>query len=99
MPPEASRGAVARGNGYLLELEQIEKHYGNVVAVKPLDLKVLRGECLTILGPSGCGKTTLLRLVAGFIVPTGGRIVLDGTDVARVAPAQRGIGMVFQHYA
>jgi ABC-type Fe3+/spermidine/putrescine transport system ATPase subunit len=70
-----------------------------VVAVAGIDLAVRRGEFFTLLGPSGSGKTTILRLVAGFDRPSTGRILLEGREIAPLAPAQRGIGVVFQHYA
>src|SRR6516225_2215514 len=57
------------------------------------------GEFFTLLGPSGCGKTTTLRMIAGFEVPTSGRIMLDGEDVARVPPHKRSVNTVFQSYA
>ena len=75
------------------------KHYGEVVALDTLDLEVQEGEFLTLLGPSGCGKTTTLRLVAGFIDPTAGQILIDGEDVTGLPPQKRQIGMVFQDYA
>ncbi len=75
------------------------KHYGDVVALDTFDLEVREGEFLTLLGPSGCGKTTTLRLVAGFIDPTAGQILIDGEDVTGLPPQKRQIGMVFQDYA
>ena len=75
------------------------KHYGEVVALETLDLDIEEGEFLTLLGPSGCGKTTTLRLVAGFIDPTAGQILIDGEDVTGLPPQKRQIGMVFQDYA
>jgi spermidine/putrescine ABC transporter ATP-binding subunit len=75
------------------------KHYGDVVALEAFDLEVQEGEFLTLLGPSGCGKTTTLRLVAGFIDPTAGQILIDGEDVTGLPPQKRQIGMVFQDYA
>lgn len=82
-----------------LVLEGLTKSYGSTTALAGLDLDVDRGELLTLLGPSGCGKTTALRLVAGFIAPSGGRILIDGADVTRTPPHRRDIGMVFQNYA
>lgn len=87
------------GGGIGLELRNLVKHYGPVEAVRGIDMKVREGEFLTVLGPSGSGKTTILRLVAGFTLPTSGAILLRGRDVSRMTPAERGIGMVFQHYA
>jgi putative spermidine/putrescine transport system ATP-binding protein len=80
-------------------LEQVRKTYGAVVAVRDVDLRVAPGEFVTLLGPSGCGKTTCLRMVAGFVEPSEGRILLDGQDVTRVPPYRRNTGMVFQSYA
>jgi putative spermidine/putrescine transport system ATP-binding protein len=75
------------------------KLFGQVQAVAGVDLEVRRGEFLTLLGPSGSGKTTILKLIAGFERPTAGRILLDGEDISRLSPAERGIGVVFQNYA
>ena len=82
-----------------LQLKDLTKSYGPVEAVKGVDLTVYDGEFLTLLGPSGSGKTTILRLIAGFTLPTSGQILIQGRDVSRMTPAERGIGMVFQHYA
>jgi spermidine/putrescine ABC transporter ATP-binding subunit len=79
--------------------EQTVKRYGELTALEALDLEVQEGEFLTLLGPSGCGKTTTLRLVAGFLEATSGRILIDREDVTRVPPQHRQIGMVFQDYA
>ncbi|MGQ9908691.1 MAG: ABC transporter ATP-binding protein [Candidatus Flexifilum sp.] len=91
----------------LLELHQLQKAYADqrVPAVHALTLNIARGEFITLLGPSGCGKTTTLRMIAGFIKPTGGLIRLDGRVLADamngvfVPPEARGMGMVFQSYA
>lgn len=82
-----------------VELTAIRKTYGTVVAVDDLDLNIESGEFVTLLGPSGCGKTTTLRMVAGFVRPTGGTIVLGGQDVTGVPPHRRSVGLVFQNYA
>ena len=82
-----------------LSLQNLTKHYATVTALEGFDLTVETGELLTLLGPSGCGKTTVLRLVAGFIAPTDGQILIGGKDITNVLPNQRGIGMVFQSYA
>src|SRR5262245_3833663 len=80
-------------------LERVAKRYGSLTALEALDLNIEEGEFLTLLGPSGCGKTTTLRLIAGFLEPSAGRIRIDGEDVTDLAPQKRGIGMVFQDYA
>ncbi len=82
-----------------VSLQNISKDYGQFTALHPLDLEIEKGEFITLLGPSGCGKTTTLRLVAGFLLPTGGKIFIGGKDVTRIPPQKRQIGMVFQDYA
>ena len=82
-----------------LELEDITKQFGRTTAVNHINLAVERGEFLTLLGPSGCGKTTILRMIAGFEVPSAGTIFLDGGDITRRAASKRPMGMVFQSYA
>ncbi|NRG17751.1 ABC transporter ATP-binding protein [Rhizobiales bacterium] len=81
-----------------VELRQISKQYGAVRAVLPTDLDIQKGEFLAILGPSGCGKTTLLRMIGGFVMPSGGTITLEGQDVTRLKPEARPTNMVFQGY-
>jgi spermidine/putrescine ABC transporter ATP-binding subunit len=82
-----------------ITLEGIGKRYGNDLGLKPLDLQVPPGELLALLGPSGCGKTTLLRLIAGLIEPSQGKIEIRGRDVTRVPAHRRDVGLVFQNYA
>ncbi|MCW8163852.1 ABC transporter ATP-binding protein [Verminephrobacter aporrectodeae subsp. tuberculatae] len=82
-----------------LELKGLSKRYDNVVVVAPSNLCVNQGEFVCLLGPSGCGKTTTLQMVAGFVRPTSGRILLDGADITDVQPNRRGLGIVFQSYA
>lgn len=72
---------------------------GVVKAVDRVSLTIRKGEFVTLLGPSGCGKTTTLRLIAGFEMPSSGRIVLDGTDITYQPPNKRDMAMVFQSYA
>ncbi len=82
-----------------LSLQELTKRFGDVVAVRDLTLTLASGELVALLGPSGCGKTTTLRMVAGFDVPTQGRVVLGDRDVTADPPEKRSCGMVFQHYA
>src|SRR6266542_1793772 len=82
-----------------LTLSHISKQYGDTYAVEDFSLDIDKGEFVSFLGPSGCGKTTTLRMVAGFEIPTSGKITLDGADITNKAPNQRHVGMVFQSYA
>ena len=84
---------------HLIELIDVSKDYAGDVALEHVTLYIKDGEFLTLLGPSGCGKTTMLRLIAGFIMPTTGRIEMDGVDIASVPPYKRRINTVFQKYA
>jgi ABC-type Fe3+/spermidine/putrescine transport system ATPase subunit len=80
-------------------LDNVAKSFGHTAALHPTTLDVREGEFLTLLGPSGCGKTTTLRMIAGFVSPSQGRILIDDDDVTRMPPQGRRIGMVFQDYA
>lgn len=82
-----------------IELKNLRKEYGPVIAVEQLDLDIPDGEFLVLVGPSGCGKTTTLRMIAGFEDPTRGEITMDGTVVNEFEPRERDIGMVFQSHA
>jgi putative spermidine/putrescine transport system ATP-binding protein len=82
-----------------LDIEGASKSFGEVAALADVTLGVPAGEFVTILGPSGSGKTTLLKVIAGFETADSGRILVDGSDVTGLDPAQRNIGMVFQNYA
>jgi putative spermidine/putrescine transport system ATP-binding protein len=86
-------------SGAELQLEGLARRYGATVAVARVDLAVAPGELLALLGPSGCGKTTTLRMVAGFVEPSEGRIRLRGADITATPPHRRDTGMVFQSYA
>jgi len=82
-----------------VRMESVGKRYGDHWAVREVSLSIRPGEFYTLLGPSGCGKTTLLRLLAGFVTPDEGRIVVDDEVIDAVPPWKRNLGMVFQHYA
>jgi putrescine transport system ATP-binding protein len=82
-----------------VELEQVSKRFGEFLAVKNVSLQIERGEIFCLLGGSGCGKTTLLRLLAGFEIPSTGRLLIDGQDLAQIPPYQRPVNMMFQSYA
>ena len=82
-----------------LVLTSLRKTYGPTVAVDDVNLTVREGELVALLGPSGCGKTTTLRMVAGFIEPTAGQIMIGGRDVTWLPAHRRDTGMVFQSYA
>src|SRR2546428_4908410 len=83
----------------IIRLDGLGKRYGAVEAVRDVNLEIAEGEFLTLLGPSGCGKTTIIRMIAGYIDASAGRIFLDGRDITDDPPQKRRIGMVFQHYA
>ncbi|MBL8692143.1 MAG: ABC transporter ATP-binding protein [Rhodospirillaceae bacterium] len=82
-----------------LRLEHLSKSFGATVAVRDVTLDVGDGEFLVLLGPSGCGKTTTLRMIAGFIAPTAGRVHLGGREITALPPWKRNAGIVFQSYA
>ncbi len=82
-----------------LSLSNVTKQFGDVVVVDQFNLEMQKGEFVSFLGPSGCGKTTTLRMVAGFEIPSAGKITLGGTDITDKSPNQRNVGMIFQAYA
>jgi putative spermidine/putrescine transport system ATP-binding protein len=82
-----------------LHLTQINKIFSDIPAVENFNLEVEQGEFISFLGPSGCGKTTTLRMVAGFELPTSGKITISDQDLTYVPPNKRNVGMVFQSYA
>lgn len=91
-PPPAGETFVA--------FENVQKSYdGETLTIRDLNMTIKRGEFLTMLGPSGSGKTTCLMMLAGFEVPTQGRITLAGRPITHIPPHKRGLGMVFQNYA
>ena len=83
----------------MIELRDIDVAFDGARVIERLNLSIRDGEFFTLLGPSGCGKTTLLRAISGFVAPSGGQVLVDGHDVTRVPPEDRGIGVVFQNYA
>ena len=83
----------------IIQLIDVYKEYEKNVAVENVSFYVKKGEFVTFLGPSGCGKTTTLRMIAGFEMPTGGQILLNGKDVTSIPPHKRPINTVFQRYA
>ncbi len=86
-------------NKKLIELTGITKEYDGSLALDNVNLYIRDGEFLTLLGPSGCGKTTLLRIIAGFVTPTSGTVLIDGKDMQGVPPHKRQVNTVFQKYA
>ncbi len=82
-----------------IELQHVEKKFGEFYAVKPMDLTISDGEFVALLGPSGCGKTTTLRMISGLETVSGGTISLDGRNVTWRHPSDRNIAFVFQFYA
>ena len=82
-----------------IELQQVEKKFGDSHAVKPLDLTIKDGEFVVLLGPSGCGKTTTLRMISGLETVTTGKILLNGKEVTWNHPSERDMAFVFQFYA
>src|SRR5712672_3866191 len=84
---------------YDVELRAVTKRFGSLTAVDAINLKVRKGEFLSLLGPSGCGKTTSLRMIAGFEQPDEGEILIGGRDAVGVPPYKREVNTVFQQYA
>jgi putative spermidine/putrescine transport system ATP-binding protein len=92
----ASVGAVT---SHALDLDGITHRYGTMTAVDDVTISIKPAEVLALLGPSGCGKTTLLRIIAGFVAPTRGRVLMDGASIGHLPPGRRRAGIVFQNYA
>jgi len=82
-----------------IQIRRITKKFDTIVAVDTVDLNIRKGEIFALLGASGCGKTTLLRLLAGFEIPTDGQITIDGQDMQSIQPYNRPVNMMFQSYA
>ncbi|MGA2777031.1 MAG: ABC transporter ATP-binding protein [Steroidobacteraceae bacterium] len=80
-------------------IENINKTFGAFTAVDNVNLRIFKGEMFALVGASGCGKTTLLRMLAGFASPSGGRIMIEGADMTNVPPHERPVNMMFQSYA
>ena len=86
-------------NDIILKIDHVSKAFGKKVVLKDASISIRKGEFITLLGPSGCGKTTLLRMIAGFELPTSGQILLEGKDITPLPPYQRPMNTVFQKYA
>lgn len=82
-----------------ITIDQLTKKFGSNIALNEISFRIEPGELFFLLGPSGCGKTTLLRNIAGFYLPEGGRILFDQEDVTQLPPHKRNTGMMFQSYA
>jgi len=99
---QATAGATeasVNGGEEAIRIDGVTKRFGDFVAVDDINLSIPKGEFFSLLGPSGCGKTTTLRMLAGFEIPTDGRILLEGEPVEDVPPYKRNVNMVFQSYA
>jgi spermidine/putrescine ABC transporter ATP-binding subunit len=83
----------------IISFRNVTKRFGSMAAVDNVSLDIVPGEFFALLGPSGCGKTTLLRMLAGFEVPTEGEVYIDGVDMGATPPNKRPVNMVFQSYA
>ena len=88
-----------RDGNAMVEVRELSRRFDDVLAVDRVSMQVRRGDFLTILGPSGCGKTTLLRMIAGFLDPSEGQVLIDGQPMNKVPAYRRSIGMVFQRLA
>jgi len=84
---------------HMIELRNVTKRYGDIMANDNINLSIRQGELMTLLGPSGCGKTTALRCITGHNIPDEGQVFLDNKDVTNVPTHKRELGMVFQNFA
>nr|WP_250636796.1 ABC transporter ATP-binding protein [Paenibacillus sp. IHB B 3084] len=82
-----------------IHIDDVSRQFGDFTALEEVQLQVREGEFFSLLGPSGCGKTTLLNMIAGFLDPSTGRILIGEQDVTGLPPYRRGLGIVFQDYA
>lgn len=82
-----------------VDVRHVSARYDNFTAVEDLSLEIRKSEFFSLLGPSGCGKSTTLRMVAGFVPPSSGQILIKGQNVTALPPEARNIGIVFQNYA
>ncbi len=90
---------MTKQNDTIIKIEHLSKSFGDKVVLNDINLDIRRGEFITLLGPSGCGKTTLLRMIAGFLKPDSGVIMMDGSDISDTPPHRRPLNTVFQRYA
>lgn len=82
-----------------IRLENLSKQFGDFTAVNNVSLTIKDGELFSFLGPSGCGKTTILRMIAGFEIPTSGRIFIENQDITELPPYKRQVNTIFQNYS
>ncbi|MBQ1842843.1 MAG: ATP-binding cassette domain-containing protein, partial [Bacteroidales bacterium] len=87
------------GTDKIIEVRHLSKSFSGKKVLEDINLYIRRGEFLTLLGPSGCGKTTMLRMIAGFLQPDEGSILLEGKELAGTPPHLRPLNTVFQRYA
>ncbi|MGB9440036.1 MAG: polyamine ABC transporter ATP-binding protein [Desulfobacterales bacterium] len=98
-PEIQPESATEKASETYIQLRGVTKKYDAITAVDTVDLNIRKGEIFALLGASGCGKTTLLRLLAGFEIPTDGQITIDGEDMQSIQPYNRPVNMMFQSYA
>ena len=98
-PEFLTDSATEKASETYIQLRGVTKKYDAITAVDTVDLNIRKGEIFALLGASGCGKTTLLRLLAGFEIPTDGQITIDGEDMQSIQPYNRPVNMMFQSYA